>query len=623
MFTPSFVRLCSFLLVSLLLLPGCSDDGTQGNPDPCKDVTCSGAGTCHHDDVDVWCDCHSGYYPEGLECLPEDTTPVISSEPGTKATAGLTFSYEIVCTDAQGDELSLSLKESHSCGGELVDNGDGTGSYTFLPTAEQVDTTCTLAVVCADSTGQKADQSVEVEISSLESEDIITNLPATQTSHWGNFGSFQVEVGNDFSIDELQWILAGSDCTFQVLVDPAGLVYWTCGDVETCSVQVRAMTLNVPTYSDTQTLTIECTNSAPEILSVAPGSVTEGTRYRYEVSCQDSDGDDVTVSVDPTTDTCGGVVTDATYSFAPANGTGGSSCVVGIVCGDTQKEVTQTSTVDVEEFNGVSVRVVAGNVTSGNYQSYDPGHGIRILQALQPDIVLVQEMNYLNNTAVDYQAFSDSILGPSYFAVDDANFQIPNGVISVWPIIASGYWDDPSLSNRELFWAEIDIPGSVDLFVVSVHLHTNPPSDQVEAAQVIVSGVQAHQQSHPGGFYYVVGGDFNGTDAVTVDGFGTDSAFDIAAPFPVDDDGNPYTNAPRTSHYDFILTDSTLGALQIPVEYQSNFGGPLRSYVDGLVFDTRTFTQGQLDEYFSPTLVADSDAAGMQHMAVVKDFFIE
>ena len=59
--------------------------------------------------------------------MPEDTRPVISSEPGTKATAGLTFLYEIVCTDAQGDELSLSLEESHSCGGELADNGDGTG----------------------------------------------------------------------------------------------------------------------------------------------------------------------------------------------------------------------------------------------------------------------------------------------------------------------------------------------------------------------------------------------------------------------------------------------------------------------------------------------------------------
>ena len=41
------------------------------------------------------------------------------------------------------------------------------------------------------------------------------------------------------------------------------------------------------------------------------------------------------------------------------------------------------------------IRIVAGNITSGNGQNYNEGHGIRIFQGLKPDIILIQEFNYL------------------------------------------------------------------------------------------------------------------------------------------------------------------------------------------------------------------------------------
>lgn len=278
---------------------------------------------------------------------------------------------------------------------------------------------------------------------------------------------------------------------------------------------------------------------------------------------------------------------------------------------------------DAGSADALAIRIVASNLTSGPYQGYDYGHGMNILDALNPDIVLVQEFNYGDNTAADYDGFVSAVMGAGYWAVDDSTFQIPNGVVSRWPITASGYWDDPNISNRELMWATIDIPGPVDIMAISVHLHTSPSADQLEAAQVIVTRVKAHRQANPGLYMYVVGGDFNGTSSVSESGFGQDGTFYVDPPDPVDDEGNPNTNANRSKQYDFVLGDPAMHAFQVPVVFPSVQDSTSLTYPDGLVFDTRTFTQSVLDEYFPPADTGDSGASYMQHMAVVKDFLIQ
>ena len=288
--------------------------------------------------------------------------------------------------------------------------------------------------------------------------------------------------------------------------------------------------------------------------------------------------------------------------------------------------VPDEETGDTEPYDGetLELRIVAGNVTSGNKQSYDPGDGIRILQALKPDIVLVQEMNYGNNSASDYKNFAQKIVGTNYYAVDSSDYQIPNGVLSRYPITSHGYWVDPNISNRALLWAVVDIPGEKDIFAVSVHLHTSPASDQVTASLVIVDEIAKLKSSKPDKYYYVVGGDFNGATAVSSSGFGKNNTFYVSGPHPVDENGDEETNANRNKHYDYVLADYPLHEFQVPtVFYSSKDSTKTKSYENGLVFDTRLYTQSVLDEYFSPAQTSDSSASQMQHMAVVKDFLIE
>ena len=294
--------------------------------------------------------------------------------------------------------------------------------------------------------------------------------------------------------------------------------------------------------------------------------------------------------------------------------------------GSEDTDETDDSEIETDDFDGetLHLRIVAGNITSGNQQSYDPGEGIRILQALKPDIALVQEMNYKNNSASDYKNFAQQTVGTDYYAVDSADYQIPNGIVSKYPIKSKGYWKDPNITNRALLWAIVDIPGETDIFAVSVHLHTSPAADQTEAALVIVDEIAKVKSADPGKYYYVVGGDFNGKTAVSSSGFGKNNTFYVNGPHPVDENGDEETNATGSKQYDFVLADYPLHEFQVPVVYTSTKDSTkTKTYNNGLVFDTRVYTQSVLDEYFPPAKTSDSSASQMQHMAVVKDFLIE
>jgi endonuclease/exonuclease/phosphatase family metal-dependent hydrolase len=263
-------------------------------------------------------------------------------------------------------------------------------------------------------------------------------------------------------------------------------------------------------------------------------------------------------------------------------------------------------------FDGgaAAIRIATGNLSSGNGQSYDPGEGIRIFQGLHPDIAMVQEMNYGGGADADLRAFVDSAFGTAYGYFRESGAQIPNGVVSRFPILESGSWTDPQVSNRSFVWARLDVPGPVDLWAVSVHLLTSGSAARNSEAQALV---QQLQTVVPAGAYVVVGGDFN-TDTRTESCLTTlAAAVQTGAPYPSDQAGNQNTNASRAKPYDWVAVSSSLAVRQVPVTIG------VAHFADGLVFDSRVYTP--LADV-APVLQGDSGASNMQHMAVVKDFVI-
>ena len=263
----------------------------------------------------------------------------------------------------------------------------------------------------------------------------------------------------------------------------------------------------------------------------------------------------------------------------------------------------------------VAIRAVAANLTSDNKQSYSvdngnhsnpEGAGARILKALKPDIVMIQEFN----TAMPVRQWVNATFGEDFnFAQEDIK-GIPNGVISRFPIAASGEWDDPVLNNREFFWARLRLPGQRDLWAISVHLHSKTPASRLQQAQALLKAIQ---DKVPKGDLILLGGDFN---TRTVDEpclKEMKQLFVVPEKPPHDGMGITFTNKPRNRPYDWVLASPPLDRHQVPVKLAG------QEFPEGLVFDSRVFTP--LDQ-LAPVQEGDSGLPQMQHMAVVRDFLL-
>ncbi len=259
--------------------------------------------------------------------------------------------------------------------------------------------------------------------------------------------------------------------------------------------------------------------------------------------------------------------------------------------------------------SNVTFRILAANLTDDS-QAYEPA-GIRIFQAMKPDIVAIQEFNYLSDSTADIRALVDTAFGTNFhYYRESASFQIPNGIISRWPIVQSGSWPDvvQSQPNRGFAWARIDLPGTNDLYVVSVHFLRGAGAT---ARNSEATNLKALIQSNfPANAWVVVAGDLN-TSARSEAAISTLTTFLSDTPIPTDavSGGDPDTNNGRNSPYDYVLPNFSLNSNRV----STVVGGV--TFPNGLVFDSRVFSPLSS---VPPVLAADSGL--LQHMAVMKDF---
>lgn len=253
------------------------------------------------------------------------------------------------------------------------------------------------------------------------------------------------------------------------------------------------------------------------------------------------------------------------------------------------------------------VKIMAANISSGNYQSYED-QGIRIFQGLQPDIVLIQEFTYRDGTLRD---LVDTAFGTEFsYMVEGGSGTIPNGIVSRYPIVDSGEWDDPYLTDRDFAWAIIDIPGDIHLQCVSVHLKADGGSAGTRTLQVqeLLGLIEDHFDPQA---YIVIGGDLNtqntSENALVI----LEEVMAVESHVPVDQLGNRNTSEPRTKPYDWLVPNDLLDACHTTLTIGASV------YPEGLVFDSAVYTP--LSEVH-PVQYGDSHDNFMQHMAVMKAF---
>ncbi len=256
-----------------------------------------------------------------------------------------------------------------------------------------------------------------------------------------------------------------------------------------------------------------------------------------------------------------------------------------------------------------TITIMAANLTTGNFQSYEE-QGIRLFQGLQPDIVLIQEFNYRMGSLRD---LVETAFGSEYdFMVEPGSHAIPTGIISRFPIIDSGSWNDSEVPDRNFSWAIIDIPGDTPLQCVSVHFKggSGDSARRTAQAQTLMSYIDMYFDANA---YTVIGGDLNtwsaSENALTVIADG----FEVHSHIPVDQLGNRNTNEPRNRPYDWVIPDASLDALHVPLVIGTN------TFENGMVFDSYVYTP--LEEV-PPIQYGDSHDNSMQHMPVMKAFHI-
>lgn len=303
------------------------------------------------------------------------------------------------------------------------------------------------------------------------------------------------------------------------------------------------------------------------------------------------------------------------------NASGCARWVVQTLCSAEQTCDAETlKCVPRPEGKRTTLRLMAGNITSGTNQTYDLGHGTRIFQTLKPDIAMIQEFNLKSKTREEWVT---STFGEDFRFVFSEN-NIPNGIISKYPILDSGYWASNIENSRNWDWAVIDIPGSRDLLAISVHLHT---SKNPEEYPVLIEKIKAKQAE--GNYHVVIAGDFNtpNRDDVQKNFAGV---FNVRGPWPVDQNGREGTDANRNDRdidnqrpLDWVLMSYELDALEIPITVGEH------TYADGHILDSRVYAglcsvHANTDELadIPPVDAADSSYLQMQHMAVVRDVAI-
>ena len=251
----------------------------------------------------------------------------------------------------------------------------------------------------------------------------------------------------------------------------------------------------------------------------------------------------------------------------------------------------------------VVLTLATANLSDNATQAYgDPG--IRILQALHPDVLAIQEFNYKLGTSQD---LVQRLFGPDFhFAREKGGARLPNGVISRYPIVAFGQWEDPYVGNRSLFWATVQIPGPKPLHVVSVHLVQNRAERRLPEARHLLELIR---KQFPEDDYVVLCGDFNVNSRDSTALAALTKWFDDSSQ-PADQQGNKNTNASRNRPYDYVLPNPALA----PYHVATKLGG--QKFPAGLVFDSRLWNP------LPPPAEWEDTARDLQHLPVMKTFRI-
>ena len=225
----------------------------------------------------------------------ENRDPVIASQPATTATQASPYIYNIIATDADGDELTYTLV-SGPPGARIQSRGPINGVIWLIPpgsAGQDFD----FEIRVSDGNGGVTSQAWTVSVTDGEPNQppIITSTPSG-TGSPGVVYQYQVQAF-DLEREELTYTLevapAGAEIT------EGGNITWTPTEGQGGQAQAFRLVVSDPRGGEArQEWNVEVSgdppppvNNPPVVTSVAPTQATVGQEYSYQAQATDEDGD--------------------------------------------------------------------------------------------------------------------------------------------------------------------------------------------------------------------------------------------------------------------------------------------------------------------------------------------
>ncbi len=149
------MRVSISIIFSILMIisVSCGPDENSEEQDSCRDVTCSGHGSCSATGGAASCDCDEGYHPEALTC--EEDAQMECAPVNPNCVAGRSYDYCCLGYDCEfhfedGTVLSGLSAAVGYCTGENEGSEDGNCSGIATPCSSAADEmSCNVMVGCS------------------------------------------------------------------------------------------------------------------------------------------------------------------------------------------------------------------------------------------------------------------------------------------------------------------------------------------------------------------------------------------------------------------------------------------------------------------------------------------
>ena len=196
-----------------------------------------------------------------IDVAAGNQAPAITSVPGTAATEGQIYTYDVDANDPDGDTLTFSLDAAPA--GMSIDTASGLIQWT--PDAAQVGVNAVTARA-TDPGGLFATQSYTIDVAAGNQAPAITSVPGTAATE-GQIYTYDVDA-NDPDGDTLTFSLDAAPAGMSI--DTAsGLIQWTpdAAQVGVNAVTARATDPGGLFATQSYTIDVAAGNQAPAITS--------------------------------------------------------------------------------------------------------------------------------------------------------------------------------------------------------------------------------------------------------------------------------------------------------------------------------------------------------------------